>query len=157
MKCLICNATFSDDVVRLHYQVYHSINKNIYLFRELFSPDNLSKRCDECKLEFKNCRLKKKNHNFLLHYNQLRGSRNQQLPFNGLRCGAIFYYYINFYQDNYDKKIVKDFSNSVYERFVSGKDFKIQGYVEIINYQQTEIVNLENTRVWLTNVFKGTS
>ena len=99
---------------------------------------------------------KKKNHNFLLHYNQLRGSRNQQLPFNGLRCGAIFYYYINFYQDNYDKKIVKDFSNSVYERFVSGKDFKIQGYVEIINYQQTEIVNLENTRVWLTNVFKGT-
>lgn len=70
---------------------------------------------------------------------------------------AIFYYYINFYQDNYDKKIVNDFSNSVYERFVSGKDFKIQGYVEIINYQQTEIVNLENTRVWLTNVFKGTS
>ena len=61
---------------------------------------------------------------------------------------AIFYYYINFYQDNYDKKIVNDFSNSVYERFVSGKDFKIQGYVEIINYQQTEIVNLENTRVW---------
>ena len=61
---------------------------------------------------------------------------------------TIFYYYINFYQDNYDKKIVNDFSNSVYERFVSGKDFKIQGYVEIINYQQTEIVNLENTRVW---------
>ena len=90
MKCLICNATFSDDVVRLHYQVYHSINKNIYLFRELFSPDNLSKRCDECKLEFKNCRLKKKNHNFLLHYNQLRGSRNQQLPFNGLRCVRYF-------------------------------------------------------------------
>ena len=60
MKCLICNATFSDDVLRLRYQVYHSINENIYLFRELFSPDNLSKRCDECKLEFKNCRLKKK-------------------------------------------------------------------------------------------------
>ena len=31
----------------------------------------------------------------------------------------------------------------------------IQGYVELINYQQTKIVNPENTRVWLTNVFKG--
>ena len=36
-----------------------------------------------------------------------------------------------------------------------GKNFMIQGYVELINYQQTEIVNLENTRVWLINVFKG--
>ena len=36
-----------------------------------------------------------------------------------------------------------------------GKDFKIQGYIEIINCQQTEIVNLENTSVWLTNAFKG--
>ena len=31
----------------------------------------------------------------------------------------------------------------------------IQGYVELMNYQQTEIVNLENTRMWLTNVFQG--
>ena len=71
-------------------------------------------------------------------------------------CSGSFFHLI-FCQDNYDKKIVNNFSNSVYERFVSGKDFKILGYVEIINYQQTEIVNLENTRVWLTNVFQGTS
>ena len=29
----------------------------------------------------------------------------------------------------------------------------MQGYVEIKNYQQTEIVELENIRVWLTNIF----
>lgn len=28
----------------------------------------------------------------------------------------------------------------------------MQGYVELKNYQQTETVELENTRVWLTNV-----
>ena len=32
---------------------------------------------------------------------------------------------------------------------------KIQRYVELINYQQTKIVNLENTRVDVTNVFEG--
>ena len=31
----------------------------------------------------------------------------------------------------------------------------MQGYAEIKNYQQTEIVKLENIRVWLTNVFIG--
>ena len=47
------------------------------------------------------------------------------------------------------------FFNSLYERFLPSKDYKIHGYFEVINYQQNEIVNLENTRVWLTNVFKG--
>ena len=117
---------------------HHSVNENNYFFRELFSPDNVSKRCDECKLEFKNSRLKK-NHNFLLHYNQVRRRRNQQLPINVLRRGPIFYYSINFdqhknFHDFYNEKIVDDFLNSVYERFVSGKNFHIQGYVEIINY-----------------------
>ena len=31
----------------------------------------------------------------------------------------------------------------------------MQGYFELKNHQQTEIVELENTRVWLTNVFIG--
>ena len=31
----------------------------------------------------------------------------------------------------------------------------MQGYVELINYQQTETEELENIRVWLTNVFIG--
>ena len=151
MKCLICDATFSDnEVLKSHNVWHHSINENNYFFRELFSPDNISRRCDECKLEFKNFRLKK-NHNLLLHYNQVGRRRNQQLPINVLRRGPIFYK--NFY-DFYDEKIVDDFLNSVYERFVSGKNFHIQGYVEIVNYQETEIVNLENNRVWLTDVLR---
>ena len=31
----------------------------------------------------------------------------------------------------------------------------MQGYFELKNYQQTEAAELENTRVWLTNVFFG--
>ena len=42
------------------------------------------------------------------------------------------------------------------ELFVSNsKELKMQGYFELKNYQQTELVELENTRVWLTNVFTG--
>ena len=136
MRCLICNATtFSDDVYKSHYQDYHSINENDYFFRELFSPDGVLQRCDECKLEFKSCRLKK-NHNFLFHYNQTGGSTNQQLPINVLRRGSIFYYYINFCQhknfyDFYDEKIVDSFLNSVYERFVPGKDSEICGTYQL--------------------------
>ena len=88
------------------------------------------------------------------------GSRNQQLPINVLNHGPIIYYSINFNQHKefynfYEEQTVDTFLNSVYERFVPCKNFMIQGYIELINYQQTEIVNLKNTRVWLTNVFKG--
>ena len=31
----------------------------------------------------------------------------------------------------------------------------MQGYVELINYQRTELIEPENTRVWLTNVIVG--
>ena len=42
------------------------------------------------------------------------------------------------------------------ELFVSNsKELKMQGYFELKNYQQTEPAELENTRVWLTNVFTG--
>lgn len=159
MMCLLCNKYFDVDVLKPHYLCYHYINENNYFFRELFSPDNVSKRFDECKLEFKNCRLKK-NHNFLLHYQQTGGRGNQQLPLNVLRRCPITYFSINYHQHKdfhhfFDEGTVDSFSNSVYERFASGKDFKMQGYVELINYQQTETEELENIRVWLTNVFIG--
>ena len=113
----------------------------------------------ESKIEFEICRLKKI-HNFLFHYNQVGYSRNQLLPINVVKRGPITYYSISFNQQRefynfYEEQIVDDFLNSVYERFVTGKNFMFQGYFELINYQQTEIVNLENTRVWLTNVFQG--
>ena len=111
------------------------------------------------KIEFEICRLKKI-HNFLFHYDQVGCSRNQLLPINVVKRGPITYYSISFNQHRefynfYEEQIVDDFLNSVYERFVTGKNFMFQGYFELINYQQTEIVNLENTRVWLTNVFQG--
>ena len=160
IKYLLCDSTFKDiDVLKSHYQFYHFINQNNYFYRELFSPDNISKRCDECKIESKSCRLKK-NHNFLFHYNQVGGSRSQPLPINVLKRGPVIYTSINFNQHKefynfYEEKIADTFLNSVYERFVPDKNFMIQRYVELINYKQTEIVNLENTRVWQTNVFKG--
>ena len=82
---------------------------------------------------------------------------NRQLPINILRGDPINYYSINFHQhkhfyDFFQEGVVDDFLNSVYERFLSDGQYKIQGYVEIINYQPTEIINLKNTRVWLTNL-----
>ena len=95
----------------------------------------------------------------MLYYNQVGGSRmNQQLPINVLRRGPIMYYSINFQQhkkfyDFYQESVVDDFLNSVYGRFVFDAEYKIQGYVEVINYQLGEIINLENTRLWLTDVY----
>ena len=158
MKCLICDKYFNDGVLKLHYQYHHFINESNYFFRELFSQDNSSKRCDECKIEFKNCRLKK-NHNFLVHYQQTGGSMNQQLPVNILRRGPAIYYSINCQQrkDFYDEKIVNSFFDSVKECFSPNErvEFKMQGYIKIKNYQRTETVELENIRVWLSNVFVG--
>ena len=66
----------SDETLKTHYIWQHSTNENNYLFKG-FLPDNNSKRCNSCMLEFKNCRLKKSNM-FLLHYNQVGGSRMNQ-------------------------------------------------------------------------------
>ena len=110
----MCNLNgMSDETLKMPYIWHHSINENNYFFRELFSPDNNSKRCDEFKKEF-NCRLKK-NHNFLLHYNQAGGCRmNYQLPVNVLRLGPIVYYKLSFLQhesfyDFYQESAVDDF------------------------------------------------
>ena len=34
-------------------------------------------------------------------------------------------------------------------------EMKIQGYFELKKYQKTEIAEMENTRIWLTNVYVG--
>ena len=162
MRCLICDKNFDVEVLKIHYQLYNSVNENKYFFRDLFPPDSNSKRCDDCRIQFKNCR-QKKNHNFLVHRNQqTRGAINQQLPVNILKRGPVTYYSINFYQhkncyDFFDEKIVDRFFKSVQGSFesVRGKEFKIQRYFELKNHQQTEIIELENTRAWLTNVFVG--
>lgn len=52
----------------------HLVDDNNDTFRDLFSPDTNSKRCHICELEFGKCKMKK-NHTFLLYYNQSGGSR----------------------------------------------------------------------------------
>ena len=49
----------SDETLKTHYIWQHSVNENNYFFKELFSPDNNSRRCDTWEMEFKNCRQKK--------------------------------------------------------------------------------------------------
>lgn len=113
-----------------------------------------------CEIQFKTF-MERKNHNFLFHYKQKGGSRNR-LPINTLRRGHIICYSINYQQhkdlyDFYDEKIVDQFLDSVKEVFNSAscKEYKIQGYFELRNFQQTEAVELENRRVWLTNIYLG--
>ena len=47
------------------------------------------------------------------------------------------------------------FFNSIKERIVPAKndEFKMQGYAEIIHFQPTEIVELENIRLCVTKVY----
>ena len=124
MRRLICNENLDVEALKIHYQYYHSINEGNYFFREPFLPDNNSEKCDECQIQFKNCR-QKKNHNFLFHrHRQTRDAINQQPPVNILKRGLITYYSINFYQPEYfynfyDEKIVDAFFNSVKNLFVS--------------------------------------
>lgn len=89
---------------------------------ELFTGSNVSKRCDTCKMEFKNCMVKK-NHYFLYHYHRDGGSGpSGQVPLNFLHRGRIRQYTINIDQhknfyDFFDGSIVDDFIKSVYGCF----------------------------------------
>ena len=106
---------------------------------------------------------RKKNHNFLFHRNQQTGGSINWGPVNPLRRGPITYFSINFQQRNrfydfYNESVLDGFFNSVKDLFTpaaKGKEYKIQAYFELKNYQRTDFVDIENTRVWLTNVFSG--
>ena len=92
----------------------------------------------------------RKNHMFLLHYNQMGGNRrNQQLPINVLKRGPIKYFSINFnrHKDFYDffqERIEDDFFDAVYNRFVSNGQYKVEGYAEIINQQHGDFIIAES-------------
>ena len=111
------------------------------------------------------CNLKtadKKTHSFLVHREQQVGvSTNQQLLLNISKRGVITYYSINYFQHKnfYDfsdaEKIVDNFFRTFERSFVSNKKVKMYGYIELINYQPSEIIELESKRVWLTDVFTG--
>ena len=56
-----------------------------------------------------------------------------------------------------DEGVIDSFFSSRKESIVSGRDdkFKTQGYAEIVNLQPTEFAELQNIRVWVTNVSFG--
>ena len=106
-------------------------------------------------IDFNNPKMKR-NHMFLVHYNRMGGSRrNQQLPINILRRGAIIYFSISYNQHKnfFQQQIVDDFLDSVYTRFNPDDQYMIQGYAEIINQQQGKLIIAESTPVWLTNTY----
>ena len=165
MRCFTCYYRSPEvEIAKNYYIFYHLINKSNCFFKELFLPDTEnvhSKRCDECQMKFKNCR-QKKNYSFLVHREQqVGGSTNQQLPQNILGRGVITYYSINYFQHKnfYDffnaEKIVDNFLSTFKRSFVSNKKVKMQGYIELVNYLPSEIIELESKRVWLTDVFTG--
>ena len=105
-------------------------------------------------------RLQTKNHCFLVYREQqVGGTTNKQLPLNILKRGGITYYSISYFQHknyyNYfvAEKIVDSFLNSFERSFVSTKKVKKQGYIELVNYQPSEVIKLENKTMWLTDVF----
>ena len=154
MRCLICFYRSPDvEVLKKHYIFYHLINENNCFFKELYLPDTeniYSKRCDECRMQFKKCR-QRKNHSFLVHRErQVRGSLNQQLPLNILKRGLTTYYFINYFQhknyyDFFDaEKVVEKFWGAFERSFVSDKKVRMQCYIELINYQSSELIELES-------------
>ena len=62
---------------------------------------------------------------------------------------------MNFYDFFNAEKIVANVLSTFERSFVSNKKVKMQGYIELVNYQPSQIIELENNRVCLTDVFIG--
>ena len=78
MKCLLCNLNFmNDETLRSHYIWQHLVNEDNAFFKDLFTPGTNFKGCDICMMDFNYPRARK-NHMFLLHYNQAGGNRRNQ-------------------------------------------------------------------------------
>ena len=158
MKCLLCNYRNPDnEVLKRHYISYHLINQNNYFFKELFSTDvqNIHpKRCDEFQIQFRSWR--KKNYCFLVHREQTGGSFDR-LALNVLKRRVITYYSLNYSQHKncyeFFDETVRDFLATFERSFAPTEKVVVQGYMELVNYQPSKIIELESKRVWLTDVF----
>ena len=65
MKCLPFDSqNDNDEELKNHYNHFHLVNEDNYLFKELFTTDTenrYSRPCDDCKIRFQSCTQKKKN------------------------------------------------------------------------------------------------
>ena len=67
-----------------------------------------------------------------------------------------YFQHRNFYDLFNAEKIVDNFLNTFERSLVSNnKKVKMQGYIELVNYQPSEIIELGSKRVWLTDVCTG--
>ena len=91
----------------------------------------------------------KKNHYFLAHHKQVGGANNH-LPINVSKRSIITYYSINFslYKNFYDfcdaQKAMNDFALAFEKDFSPKNKVKNQASMELINYQPTDIIELES-------------
>ena len=71
MKSLLCDCnSMNDEKIKTakealeklkdHYISFQLIDENNYYFKEPFTPSTVSKRCDQCKMVFRNYMMKKK-------------------------------------------------------------------------------------------------
>ena len=77
---------------------------------------------------------------------------NGQLPLNIFRRGPITYYSISYQQhknfyDFFSEAVIENLLNSVYSKFNPDKDYKMQGYAEIVNQQQGDYIIAESPGV----------
>ena len=94
MRCLICNSNFDVEVLKLHYQQNHLVDKNNYIFKELYYQTMLLKDAMSSKCSLKTAGRKK--NSFLFHRNQQTGGATNRGPVNILRRDPITYFNINF-------------------------------------------------------------
>ena len=164
MECLFCYFRSSVSDVKDHYRNYHLIDSTDGHFLNLFRPDYLEDdKCFECSLRFINSR-KKKNHMFLVHYNQKGGARaNTNFPLNILKRDSITYYSVNFnkhkiFYNFYCGDMVDEFLGVVYRTFKPLKNinYKFQAYFEIVNQQRkSDNQNfLTDNRSCVNNVYR---
>ena len=170
MKCLLCKyfSAQNDEELRNHYISVDQINKNSYYLKAFFLLDKdrfYSKYCDKCKKVFNSCR-EKENHSFLQHYQQADGFANMQnnLPINVLNRGSIAYFSINyslhsnFYNFFDAENTVDDFLEAVKQKFIPTDNAESQGSIYLVNYQPAQsnvIIELEDKRIWLTDVYRS--
>ena len=160
MHCFICKNKFmSVKFLRGHGISEHLVDGSNDWFRDLFSPNTNSKICHIHELELDNCRMKK-NHTFLLHFNQSGGSRMNQLPINILHRPPIKYFIITFEQHKnfynfYEESVADDFLKDANEKSVPDKECKINGYAQIINSRNNGAVIINSVCTWVNNIFTG--
>ena len=100
------------------------------------------------------------------HYQQAGGFANMQInfPINVLNRGSIAYFSINYslHSNVYNffdaENTVDDFLEAVKQKFIPTDNVEGQGSIYQVNYQPAQsnvIIELEDIRIWLTDVYRS--